>query len=105
MNLPEFLNQTNDGAIHITGHRIGIEDVVHCYNEGFSPELLSAEFPTLSLVLIHKVLGFYLENRSEIDAHLGASAQAIETARAKGSKGPSLAELSSRMRALGGASL
>jgi uncharacterized protein (DUF433 family) len=71
MNLPDFLQDTS-GEIRLTGHRIGLFHVVHYYNEGFSPEMLLAQFPSLPLALIHKVIAFYLENRPEVDAYVAA---------------------------------
>jgi uncharacterized protein (DUF433 family) len=100
MKLPDFLQQDDDGYIHVAQHRIGIEDVVYCYNDGYSAEMLFAEFPTLSLALIHKLLGFYLENRSEIDAYVAASVRACDEQRAATPTGPTLEELRHRLRLL-----
>src|SRR5947209_697623 len=66
MNLPDFLTEDAYGHIHVTGHRIGLNDVVYFYNDGQSPEMLHEQFPTLSLALIHKVIAFYLENQAEV---------------------------------------
>ena len=71
MTLPDFLQDTS-GEIRLTGHRIGLFHVVHYYNEGYSPEMLLGEYPTLPLALIHKVIAFYLENRAEVDAYVAA---------------------------------
>jgi hypothetical protein len=60
MNLPSFLEQDSDGFVHVAGHRIGLQHLVHYYNEGFSPETLACEYPSLSLAEIHKVIAFYL---------------------------------------------
>jgi len=97
MHLPEFLQQDTDGWIHLAGHRIGLEDVVYHYNDGCSPEMLLAEFPTLSLALIHKLLGFYLENRAEVDAYVAASDQDVARQRAAAPASPDLAELRARL--------
>jgi hypothetical protein len=43
MNLPAYLTEDPDGFIHMTGHRVGLEHLIHYYNEGFSPELLLSE--------------------------------------------------------------
>jgi uncharacterized protein (DUF433 family) len=70
MRLPEFLSQDSHGEITLTGHRIGLYHLVSYYNEGHSPEMLVCCYPTLPLSLVHKVLGFYLENRAEVDAYV-----------------------------------
>ena len=56
MTLPDSLTQDPDGFIHVTGHRIGLQHLVHYYNEGYSAEMLACEYPTLSLATIHKIL-------------------------------------------------
>lgn len=70
MVLPDFLKSDEMGFISIVGHRIGLHHVVRCYREGYSPEMLWEEFPTLSLAVIYKVIGFYLENIAEVDAYV-----------------------------------
>jgi uncharacterized protein (DUF433 family) len=91
--LPEFLVQDADGYIHVAGHRIGLQDVVHYYNEGNSAEGLCEVFPTLPLALIHKVIAFCLENSAEVDAYMSACEREMEGQRAAGSRGPDVAEL------------
>lgn len=66
----DFLTKSADGEILLTGHRIGLFHVVYYYNEGYSPEMLVCQYPTLPLSLIHKVIAFYLENRSDIDEYM-----------------------------------
>jgi len=36
------------------------------YGEGYSPEALHEQFPTVSMAAIHKVLGYYWENKAEL---------------------------------------
>ena len=98
MTLPDFLTEHSYGEIRLTGHRIGLEHVVQLYKEGFSPEMLHEQYPTLPLALIHKVIAFYLENQAEVDAYVAACAAEIERQRASAVKGPSLSELQQRMK-------
>jgi uncharacterized protein (DUF433 family) len=72
VQLPEFLTQSQDGEIRLTGHRIGLYHLVQHYNEGESAEMLAARYPTLPLALVHKVLAFYLDNQSEVDTYMAA---------------------------------
>ena len=67
MTLPDFLRANEFGEISLTGHRVGLYHVVSDYNQGYSPEMLAAAYPSLSLALIHKVLAFYLENQADVD--------------------------------------
>jgi uncharacterized protein (DUF433 family) len=100
MNLPDFLTQSEDGSIRLTGHRIDLWDVVVFYNEGYSAEMLAGQFPTLPLPVIHKAIAFYLENQSEVDAYVHQCEGEVEGQRAAAKKGPSLAELRQRLDAL-----
>jgi uncharacterized protein (DUF433 family) len=100
MNLPDFLTRDDLGHIRLTGHRIGLQDVVFYYNEGYSPEAMVCHFPTLSLALVHKVIAFYLENLTEIDAYVRKAEQDAEQLRAAALKGPGLAELRRRLEAI-----
>lgn len=84
MTLPDFLVEAPYGEIRLAGSRIGLYHVVLSYNEGFSAETLLEEFPTLPLALIHKVIAFYLENKSEVDAYVEKERQACEEMRQTG---------------------
>ncbi len=70
MNLPEFLTEWPYGEIVLTGHRIGLYDVVSLHNEGYTAEMLHDEFPTLPLDLIEKALAFAREHRAQVDAYV-----------------------------------
>jgi uncharacterized protein (DUF433 family) len=72
MNLPDFLTESEGGDIRLVGHRIGLFHLVRWYNEGYSPEMLVCQYPTLPLALVHKVIAFYLENRAEVDGYVAA---------------------------------
>ena len=78
MHLPDFLTQLPDGEIRVAGHRIGLYHLVQRYNEGESAEMLASRYRTLPLWLVHKVLAFYLENQSEVDAYVEACSAAID---------------------------
>jgi uncharacterized protein (DUF433 family) len=73
MTLPDFLIRMPEGEIRLMGHRIGLFHLIHYYNEGYSPEMLVCQYPTLPLALIHKAIAFYLENSAEVDAEVAAT--------------------------------
>lgn len=100
MTFPDFITQDPNGFVHLTGHRIGLQDIVYCYGEGYSPEMLLAEFPTLNLSLIHKVLGFYLESQGEIDAYVARCDAEVDQQWAMTIAGPSHAELRRRLQSM-----
>jgi uncharacterized protein (DUF433 family) len=93
MNLPDFLSQDTTGEIRLTGHRIGLYHVVHYFNEGYSPEMLQGQYPTLPLALIYKVIAFYLENRDEVDAYVATCREELNRQRAASPRRIEVADL------------
>lgn len=100
MTLPDFLTQDEFGSIRLSGHRIDLAHLLHYYNEGYSPEMLWSEYPALPLALIHKIIGFYLENQPEADAYLAQHRQEMDRYRAQPVSGPSLKELRQRLESM-----
>ena len=96
MTLPDFLTQDSAGYVHLSGHRIGLQDIVFFYNEGYTPEMLLGQFPTLILPLINQVIAFYQENQTEVDAYLSRCEAVIAQQRAQAQRGPTLEELRQR---------
>jgi uncharacterized protein (DUF433 family) len=100
MTLPDFLTEDHYGEICLTGHRIGLYHLILDYREGFSPEKLHEEFPTLPLDLIHKVLTFYRENQAEVDAYVARCQREIDRQRAATPRAIQWDELRRRFEAL-----
>jgi uncharacterized protein (DUF433 family) len=63
----EFLSPTD---IRVKGHRIGIDTVLFYYLEGYTPEEIATNLPTLSQEEIYATITYYFRNRSQIDAYL-----------------------------------
>jgi uncharacterized protein (DUF433 family) len=99
LELPDFLTRNRYGEIRLSGHRIGLFQVMVRYNEGYSPEAILCEYPTLSLALIDKVIAFYLDQRAEVDAYVAVTRAEIERQAAATSPGPTMVELRSRLEA------
>ena len=97
MQLPEFLVE-QDGEVRLAGSRIGLAHVVRAYQRGDTAEMIALKFPTLSLALIHKVIAYYLDNQTAVDACV-ARLDAELTQLRQEHPGPSSAELRSRMQA------
>jgi uncharacterized protein (DUF433 family) len=71
MTLPPFLQVEADSSfIRLTGHRIGLAEVVRLYNRGASAEMIASHYPTLSLAEVYSVLAFYLHNERDVDAYV-----------------------------------
>lgn len=99
MSLPEFLTRDADGYMRMSGHRISLHDIVHFYNQGYSPEMLADAFPTLSLALIHRAIAYYLDHQADVDAAMATNADEMERLRAAAARGPDSAELRRRLKA------
>src|SRR5262249_15616902 len=97
--LPDCLHWSPDGEVRVVGHRIGLYHLIYYYNEGYNAEMLLCQYPTLELVVIHKVIVFYLENRALVDAYVAQYQAELDRLRASGRHGPSLAELRARVEA------
>lgn len=70
MRLEDYFDFLSPDDIRLKGHRIGIDDVLEYYLEGYSPEEIVADLPTLSLEQVHATITYYLHHRAEIDAYL-----------------------------------
>lgn len=78
MQLEDYFDFVNPDDIRIKGHRIGIDDVLAYYLEGYAPEEIVVHLPSLSLEKIHATITYYLHNRSEVNAYLDRLAARYE---------------------------
>ncbi len=78
MKPPEFLTEWPFGEIVLTGHRIGLFDVMYFHKDGYTAEMLHEQFPTLSVDLIEKVLAFARENQAEVNAYVTRCQEEID---------------------------
>ena len=99
MTLPDFLSEGPYGEIRVTDHRIGLYHIVKYYNEGYSPEMLQEQFPTLSLSLIHKIIAYYLENRAAVTDYCDRCRAELNRQEAETPRGPGIDELRKRLAA------
>jgi len=93
MNLPDFLTRGSMDEIRLTGHRIDLYLLVQRYKEGHTAEMLQSEYPTLPLELIDDVIGFYLDNKADVDAYVAEVEAKIEAFRASYQPGPGILRL------------
>ncbi|MBC7248902.1 MAG: DUF433 domain-containing protein [Anaerolineae bacterium] len=70
MKLEDYFDFLSPDDIRLKGHRIGIDDVLYYYLEGYTPEEIAANLPSLSLEEIHATITYYLHNQAEVDAYL-----------------------------------
>lgn len=70
MQLEDYFEFLDPDDIRIKGHRIGIDDVIDYYLDGYSPDQILEELPTLNLEKIYATLTYYLQNRRQMDAYM-----------------------------------
>ena len=70
MQLEDYFEFIDPDDIRIKGHRIGIDNVIQYYLQGYSPEEIIDELPSLNLEKIYATLAYYLHNRVEIEAYM-----------------------------------
>ncbi|MCC5622677.1 DUF433 domain-containing protein [Nostoc sp. CHAB 5715] len=98
MQLEDYFEFLDPDDIRIKGHRIGIDNVIQYYLQGYSPEQIIEELPSLNLEKIYATLTYYLHNRVEIDAYMLRLAKWREQRYQESSANPS--PLMQRLRAL-----
>ena len=64
------LSADEAGVVRITGTRVSLDSVIYAFDEGATPEEIAQAFPTLDLAAIYSVIGYYLQNRAEVEEYL-----------------------------------
>ncbi len=70
MLLEDYFEFINADEIRIKGHRLGIDDVLRLYLDGYAAEEIAVELPGLSLEKIYATITYYHHNRRAVDALL-----------------------------------
>ena len=76
--LENYFDFFSANDIRLKGHRVGIDNVLNYYLEGYAPEEIHAELSSLSLEKIYATITYYLHHRDQIDAYLRRLAQQRE---------------------------
>jgi uncharacterized protein (DUF433 family) len=64
------LRTDEDGVIRVGRTRVTLQSVVDDIRRGASPEEIVHHYPALDLADAYLVVGYYLQNREEIDAYV-----------------------------------
>ena len=70
MVLEDYFDFLEPDVIRLKGHRIGIEDVIALYEQGYSAEQVVLYYPTLTLEEDYAALTYYLHNKPEMQAYM-----------------------------------
>jgi uncharacterized protein (DUF433 family) len=68
INIP--LEPDEHGTIRVGGTRVTLESVIADYHRGATPEEIVHDFPVLKVADVYHVIGYFLENRAELDAYI-----------------------------------
>lgn len=67
----EIVQRGDEREARIAGTRIRVHDIVFWHHEqGWSPEMITEKFSTLSLADVYASLVYYLDHRDEIDREI-----------------------------------
>lgn len=64
------LRTDENGVIRIGSTRVTLTSVIADFHRGASPEEIVHNFSTLKIADVYHVIGYYLQNRAEVDAYI-----------------------------------
>ncbi len=67
---PVPLERLEDGTIRIRGTRVPMDTVIYSFRQGFTAEEIAQQFPSLELVDIYGVIGFYLRHQPDVERYI-----------------------------------
>lgn len=70
MQLEDYFKFLSPDDLRIKGHRIGIDDVIKYYLDGYTPEHIQTELPSFNLEKIYATITYYLPNRTQMNAYM-----------------------------------
>lgn len=70
-----------DGVIRVGETRVTLDTVVAAFSEGATVEEIVQQYPSLDLADVYAVIGYYLRQRSEVEAYLRRRQQQAESVR------------------------
>lgn len=78
---PVPLTELDNGVFRIAGTRIPVERVVEGYKAGETPEQIVGAFDTLRLSDVYTLIGYYLDNRDQVEQYLREQDEAADVLR------------------------
>jgi uncharacterized protein (DUF433 family) len=61
------LSAWQDGSIRITGSRVTLDSIIHCYKLGETPEQIADSFPPTPLNDIYSAITYYLTHTEAVE--------------------------------------
>jgi uncharacterized protein (DUF433 family) len=80
----EIVEGVNGPRARIVGSRIRVQDIIHWQRtEGWSPEQIAEQLPTITLADVHAALAYYHDNPEVIERELASDEAYVEEMRRK----------------------
>lgn len=54
----------------VEGTRVPIDTIIGAFQDGYTADEINDQYPTVSLAAVHQVIGYYLQNRAELDGYV-----------------------------------
>ncbi len=70
MELKDYLEFLDPLDIRIKGTRIGLDDVVYAFRQGWTPDEIVMHYRSLTLEQVYGAITYYLHNRAEVDDYM-----------------------------------
>jgi len=80
---PVPVSLDGDGVARVGGTRVTLDTVVDAFKRGATAEEIAQQYPTVELSDVYSVLGYYLDQRKEIEAYLGERSAKSEAIRSE----------------------
>src|SRR5258705_12418466 len=77
------LETDTDGVIHVGKTRVTLDTIVQAFKDGATAEEIAQQYPSVDLADIYYVIGYYLRQRSKVEAYLSQRRQEAEQIREK----------------------
>lgn len=64
------LSMDQGGVLRVGDTRVSLDSVIYAFKDGATPEEIVQQFTTLDLADVYSVIGYYLQNTTEMDGYL-----------------------------------
>ena len=78
---PVPLESNPDGVVCVRGTRVTLDTIVAAFKQGATAEEIAQQYPTVVLPDVYAIIGFYLRQRSEVEAYIEQRMQQSEAVR------------------------
>jgi uncharacterized protein (DUF433 family) len=65
-----YVRTDASGAMRVGDTDVPLDSVVAAFHQGHSPEMIRAQYPSLTLEAVYGAIAYYLANRGDVDAYL-----------------------------------